>query len=737
MRVRARVDVTGVPPDSVVPTLMVREGLSVIFSVDVEFLCQDADLDLKALLFSEAVVTLINLDDLSGGALRYFHGVVERAEYVRKQALEHVYRLELRPRIHGLAYRTRTRIFQDQTVVEIVKRVFADAGIPAGSVNWQTNVTYPKREYCCQWKESELNFVLRLLEEEGIFYWFDHQSSDHLLNLADGPTVHQPIDGDNLLPFSRQQRGDDDIVQDLVFRTELCHDGYQARDWNFELGGDPLKSEALSPKAELVRYEYPGGFNKMSEGSRHVAQRLAESLVRRYTLTGRSNCTKLLPGRTFETVNAQPLNLCQEYLLLEVEHRYHQPVDDSPTYTSTFRATASAGVEFRPLRVTPRPRVFGKESAVVTGPPGEEIHVDKYGRIKVHFAWDREGTIDDKASCWMRVQQQNTSGGQIMPRVGWEVDVGFIDGDPDRPLVLQKMYNQETLPPYPLPANKTQSSLQSSTSPGGAGTNEIRLQDGNGGMEAFIHASKDFHLQAGNNLSEDIAVDAKVEVGLALSSGVTASENVSVGADQGISVTGDSGEEVAGAKTVSVGANDDWGTTGNHQITSAASRTETIGGLMNVLANKVTESFGASCDRSVGAAQSINSATSIDEVVGGSKTELVGGAKMVLIAGDMAENHKGNKALTSGMVTIKTGADVTVEANGAIALTSAGGITEKCGGDFKLSAKRVVVMAPGGLTMKAGGSTFSLKGSTIKVDASGLGGKGGPTLKLKGTIKYE
>ena len=159
-----------------------------------------------------------------------------------------------------------------------------------------------------------------------------------------------------------------------------------------------------------------------------------------------------------------------------------------------------------------RPRTHGPQTAIVVGPPGEEIHTDEHGRIKVHFHWDRVSPFDDTASCWLRVQQQNTASSQILPRVGWEVEVGFLYGDPDRPLVLQKLYNAETMPPYALPDNLMQSSLQSSSTPGGGGTNEIRLNDGNGGMEFFVHAQKDLWVAAGHNLTEQIAVDESVQV---------------------------------------------------------------------------------------------------------------------------------------------------------------------------------------------------------------------------------
>ena len=294
---------------------------------------------------------------------------------------------------------------------------------------------------------------------------------------------------------------------------------------------------------------------------------------------------------------------------------------------------------------------MGKESAVVTGPPGEEIHVDEFGRVKVKFYWDREGKMDDTSSCWLRVQQQNTAGSQILPRVGWEVEVGFHYGDPDRPVVLQKLYNAESMPPYALPDNLMQSSLQSSTTPGGGGTNEIRMNGANGGMEFFVHSQKDLSVTVGHNLTEKIpAVDETVQVTADCSVSIGATEDLSVGANQSASITGERVEDIAGSLTVDVGAVDQWGVSAMHAITVKGARSEDIGGLKNVLAQKVVETFNGDLTTQVGAALSINSVGPITEAVAGNKMETIAGAKLEIVRKAKAENIGVGKVLTAGVV---------------------------------------------------------------------------------------
>lgn len=719
--------------------LVVREGLSVVSDLEVWFLAESPDLDLDAMIWSEAWVHVIDDDAPDARADERYHGIVEEAEYLDPRGDLHLYRARLRPRLHGLAYRVRTRIFQDQSVPDVVARVLREAGVPDASVVSHLGA-YPAREYITQWKESELAFVQRLLEDEGIFFWFDCDDSGHVLHLADSGAVHEPVEGDRAFVCAEKDAHelDRESVTDLAWTIRTTPESYRSRDWNFFTPSTTLDGvQALDANSRREHYEFPGGFLTQAAGARKARDRMVAQAVTREELSGLTNSPRVRVGRRFELTDVYPPERAGEYLVWSLERRFHSRQftrdDNTPAWEGTFRALPAAS-EFRPARVTPRPRVHGKESAVVTSQGSEEIHVDALGRIKVHFYWDREGPVDDTASCWVRVQQQNTAGSMVLPRVGWEVDVGFLFGDPDRPVVLQKLYNRETAPPYGLPDNLMQSSWQSSSSPGGGGTNEIRMNDGNGGMEFFVHAQKDLKVMAGNNLSERVGVDARIQVGANNTRNVGGSESIAVDGDQSIGVVGAVRAETVASRSVSIGGNDTVGVSAMYAINTTGARSESIGGLMNVLAQKVAETFNADHSRSVGGALSLNAGRQIADTVAGAKRETIGGARILLVTGSAQESVGAAKALNAGMVRYKTGADMTVAAEGALALNVGGSLTIKCGDAFTLSGSQVRITV-GTAKLRAGAKVTATPGS-INIQGSSVGGSGAK-LKLKGTVKYK
>lgn len=736
MRLKALLSHAEFPPETRVSRLSVEEGLSRLFVIEADCVCADPDLELAKMPGTDGAVVLA-ADD---GSSRTFHGIIEQAEYLERRGDLFAYRLRLMPRLQGLAHRVRSRIFQDQSVVKVIQDVFAGAGIPEEAVAWSA-AEGAVREYCTQWKESELAFVLRLLEQEGIFFWFEHTQEGHVLHLADSPAVHEPIEGSPGLTFTAwdERESRREIVTHVTYTSRVVPDAVMLRDWNWRTPQQPQEAKLGAKGAGgLELYQFPAGFSSAAGGKRRAEDRLTAARVRQRVLRGTTPSLRLSPGRRFELFDAEPAPINREYLLLEVRHLFEDPTagtmaDEAGRYRAEFTAVPSE-VEFRPPCVTPRPRVVGKESAVVTGPPGEEIHVDEFGRVKVKFYWDREGKMDDTSSCWLRVQQQNTASSQILPRIGWEVEVGFHYGDPDRPVVLQKLYNAETMPPYALPDNLMQSSLQSSTTPGGGGTNEVRMNDGNGGMEFFLHAQKDLSLTAGHNLTEQIAVDESVQVKSDCTVSIGANETLSVGANQSASITGERVEDVAGSLTVDVGAMDQWGVGGMHAIAVKGARTEDIGGLKNVLAQKVTEAFNANLSTTVGGVLSINSVGPITEAVKGNKTETIAGAKLEVVGKAKEEKIGVGKVLTSGAVNIKTGKDITIAADAAMAITTGGPMAIQCSGDFNISGSSVTINV-GKATLEAGAKVDATPGS-MKLKGDKVGGDGAQ-LKIKGTIKYK
>ncbi|MGE0784917.1 MAG: type VI secretion system Vgr family protein [Sandaracinaceae bacterium] len=739
MTIRAALLHELVPVDSVVTQVDLSEGISEIFDCHVQIDVPDPDLDLQAFLGSTALVQVFDehQDPTDPAHARFIHGIVEEAEYLGPSSVgrstHHAYGVRLRPSLNALAYRFRTRIFQNMSPIDAIKSIITDAGLAADGVEWSV-ASYTEREYVTQWKESELAFTRRWLEELGIRFFFVHAEDGHRMIVSDVPTQHEPIPGDPVLPVRWRDLDRDAEEQGLrhvTFEAMFRHDRWSARDWNWKTPDAPRDATAGEGGFEL--YEFPGGYPDDATGSWLSGVRAEELLVDQYVLRATTPCRRIVPGHTFELVDAAHPSAVGTYLITRAHHRFEG--GDVGAWRTELEAIP-AHVGYRPPRITPRPRVWGKESAVVTGPAGEEIHVDDMGRIKVHFYWDRENPVDDTASCWMRVQQLNTAGTLALPRVGWEVDVGFHYGDPDRPVVLQKVYNKEQMPPYALPANLMQSSLQTSSSPGGGGTNEIRMNDQAGGQEYFVHAQKDLAVTVGNNASETIAANSTVQVKSDYMHKVGGSETITIGGSQNISITGVLTSDTIASQTVTVGGVDDIGVGAIHTVTVEASRSDTISGLMNVLAAKVAHTFNASHSLSVGGALSFVAIGAIAETVAGAKDELVGGAKLEIISKSKAENIGVGKILNSGLVKITAGTDVNIAAEGALAIQTGGPLSSKCGGDFGISGSTVTFVIEGSLKMTAGGSIKATTGD-IKLKGSSIGGKAADMLLKTGEVNYK
>ena len=733
MRLRAGVQHKEIAPEARVERLTVHEALSQLFDARVEIAHPDLDLDVAALLDTTCLVSLE--DEASGEVLR-FHGVVEEAAALEPHRDDRRYQLRLRPRIAALAYRVRSRLFQKKSALDVVKDVLKGAGIPAEALSYRLERTYPKRDLCVQYRESELDLVLRLLEDEGIFFWFEHGEDGHVMVLADSPSAHQPIPGDKVLPHTRWQHGQRESVSDLVFSSDIGPDVYQARDWNWRRPSHVIEVEQEREGARgRAWYEYPGGFDAAADGGRRAKDRV-QAVDRTRVLRGRSNCLRLAPGRTFEVEGATPSYLSRDWLAIEVDHDFDAGVgsEERGVYTARFRALA-ADAPFRPERLTRSPLVTGKDLAMVTGPAGEDIHVDDMGEVKVHFVWDREGATDDRSSSWFRVQQLNTSGSMILPRVGWEMSVGYLDGDPDRPVVLQRLYNRDAMPPHGLPDAKTKSSLQSHTTGGGEGVNALAMEDGSGGMELGLTASRDLNVVVGHDHTEEVGTDASHEVGKDLQVLVGSTEEVTISAGQSTSVGGDAALETVGSKTVSIGGMDSLGVKKLHTTTCDGSRSESIGSLANLLASHVVETVNGSSTRNIGAALSLNAVKGLVEVVGGSKTESTGAARIELLRGAHGETIGGNKVLNSAAIVEKAGEDVSLAAKGNLTITVGGVVAEKVGGDFMVSAP-VVTLVAATASLKGGGSEIKLSGP-ITVKGSKTSVDGEAMVTLNGTIDYK
>jgi len=478
--------VEGLPDDELrVLRMHGEEGLSRLFEFDLELVSEN-----PAIPFANVVGQPATLTFSTVGADRPVNGLVRRFEQGAIGRRFTRYHLRLVPGVWRLQQRVDCRIFQAKTTLEIVQEVLQAAGIPSSALRANLKASYAAREYCVQYQESDWAFICRLLEEEGIFYFFEHRPSQHILVLGDDPSAHGDIAGDATVVF-REPSGfnpENEYVGTFRF-AQAVHTGAAAlRDYSFIRPNQSLETlDQGELDTDLEAFEYPGFYNAADQGSRLASVRRQEREAERRRAVGHSVCRRLVPGYRFTIANHARDDFNAAYLLTHLVHDAYEPQaleqeapeNESETeYRNEFRCIPSS-VPFRPRRTTRRPAVRGPQSAVVVGPAGEEIYTDEYGRIKVQFHWDRVGTSDEKSSCWIRVATPwaGAQWGAIqIPRIGWEVMVAFLDGDLDRPVVIASLYNANQMPPYSLPDNKTQSGIKSASSPGPEGFTEIRFE---------------------------------------------------------------------------------------------------------------------------------------------------------------------------------------------------------------------------------------------------------------------
>ena len=477
-----------------------EEGLSRLFSFDLDLLCEQQSIDVAAVMGKSATVGI----RLADGTDRFINGIINRIALTGAEGRFTTYRAELVPWTWLLTRTSDCRVFQNIAVPAIVEKVFKDAGFQ-DFVN-RTQKSYPAREFTVQYRETDFNFVSRLLEQVGIYYFFEHQNGKHTLVLADAPSEHQPCPG---LPQARfRALSPDDYEQEVVSSWGVEHEirpgRYALGAYNFEAPNANLlvnvdSVHVVAPGAGREIYDYPGDYQKRDEGEKLVSLRIEEQETQAITVHGSSTCRTLASGYRFELGEHPHTAQNQAYVVTTVSHSVSEPSylskknSAAGRYRNTFTAIPLA-VPFRPTRITPRPVIHGVQTAVVVGKKGEELWVDKYGRVKVQFHWDREGNHDENSSCWIRVSQNWAGkrwGAIFLPRIGQEVIVEFLEGDPDNPIITGRVYNADQSPPYDLPAEQTKTALKSSSSKGGGGFNELRFEDKKGSEQLFIHGQRD------------------------------------------------------------------------------------------------------------------------------------------------------------------------------------------------------------------------------------------------------
>jgi type VI secretion system secreted protein VgrG len=711
------------------------EGISELYRFDIVIGSRDHEIDPDAVVGQDARLAW---KDKEGD--RWVHGIICRFEQSGRAGRFANYQARLVPKVWLLTLRRQCRIFQNKAVPDILKEVLDKAGLPADLYEFRLKGNHKAREYCVQYRESDWNFASRLMEEEGIFYFFEHTEDSHKLIMADVSSVHEPTPGKSQIPFRDPELGvgEQEQVSRFRYSVQIRHGAVTLRDFDFKKPSLKVENaKAADVETDLEWYDYPGEYTELSTGKDLAEVRLQEFRSERALGVGEGNCTHLISGYKFTLEDHPWAEMNQEWVLLRVQHWCSQPQAaeeqagsaEQAVYQNSFECVPYA-VPYRPRRWTPRPRIEGPQTAIVVGPAGEEIHTDEYGRVKVQFHWDRNGKKDDKSSCWIRVSQGWGGAGYgmiIIPRIGHEVVVDFLEGDPDQPLIVGRVYNGESPPPYGLPGAKTKSSFKSNTSPGGGGSNELRFEDAGGSEEIYLHGQKDWNTviehdkteSIGNNNSESIGNDETIDVKNNRSKTVGVDQSETIGSNKTISVGVNHDEKIGADMSLNVGSNKSETVAIASSETVGAAKTLTIGAAYQVsVGGAMNETVGATKAVEVGGSSSETIGASRTEKVGGEKSETVGASKNVKITGDLSDDVGGNRAVKVGKnqavdvvgnMTGKAGKNVILDAGKNCAVTAGDQIVLECGsasitlkknGDITIKGKKISVKADSDIVMK-------------------------------------
>ncbi len=636
-----------------------HESLSHLFEYELEMLSTDDAIDPTAIVGHRITFEM----NPTGNAPRYFNGFVNRFRYVGQTDLSTTYRATVVPWTWFLTQTTDCRIFQNKSVPQIIEQIFADLSFD--HFKFALTGRYEPREYCVQYRETDFEFVSRLMEEEGIFYFFLHDADRHTLVMADQTSAYFKID-DGAVEFADPDRTGDllDQITDWEHRYEFRPGRWAQTDFNFKKPALNLMSNEqtivnFANNSGFEIYDYPGRFAKRGLGESLTRVRMEELEAGHDTVAGTSTYRSFSPGGKFVVRRHRTAaEVGRAYVLTTV--RTSASVNDSYLagsgapeirFENQFECIPDSTV-FRPPRLSGKPIVEGPQTAVTVGPKGEEIYTDEFGRVKVQFHWDREGQLDENSSCWLRVSQVHAGakwGGIDLPRIGEEVIVDFLEGDPDQPIISGRVYNGQNRPPFALPGGMTRSGMKSQTHKG-QGFNEISMDDTAGNEQIRLNGQYNMDSAVGNNQTLKVGVDRTGEIGN----------------NDALTVGVDSVEQVGNDKTVTVGNN------------------------MNVdVGNKLV----------------MNAGSSITLKCGASKLHMNSGGVITISGTIITTAAAANASVVAPMTQVV----------GGVMLTTIGGINMMSGGVCHVGAAALASVAGGKVDIAASGKT-SIKGGIITLN---------------------
>jgi type VI secretion system secreted protein VgrG len=649
-----------------------REAISELFAFHVTIALDDEHAHLEDVVGRTATLRM----DL-GPRARTIHGVVSRVEDDDGGPTS-AHRVTLSPSAYLLSLRQDCRIFQDRSAPEIIESVLRAAGFAGGDHRLFLHGTYRPREQCAQYRETDWSFLLRLLESEGIFCFFEQREGDgDVLVFSDTPFVHTRIAEPSSLPYRRA--GGAVAAGEHVHRFRVAE---ALRPGSVELRGHSflkpqLRLESAARAGAITIHDAPPAFDSPEAGDKLARIRLEQEDAARRVARGESTSAAVRPGHVFGLVESGRDALNRDWLVTAVEHHA-----TAGSYTNRFTCIP-ADVPFRAPTQTPRSVVRGVQTAVVIGPPGETIHCDALGRVKVRLHWDREGRVDENSACWVRVSQAWAGqgyGALFTPRVGHQVLVDFVDGDPDRPVVVGSVYDGANLPPASLPQESTTTAIRTSSLPDGGGRSELRFEDRRGEELVYLGAHRDLGIGAGQDKDESIGRN----------------ESIQIGGDRTTSVVGNEAHAIGQGRAVAVG--------GAQSVSVGQDETIIIGGASRLV-------VGGAREVEVGGDHAVEVAGQRTEVIGQRLTLKVGGDKAEKVTGSSRETVEGERALEAARVSL----DVKEEMRATVA-----GLHEEHAGVRRIGAGEIVEIVCGEATITANkDGTVTIAGRNVSVKVAG------------------
>lgn len=697
-----------------------HEAVSRLFDFNVTLKSQKNSIDPAELLGTPMTLSV----ELASGAIRYLNGECVHFMLAGKEGRYYVYQACLRPWLWHAGQRIDYRIFQQMNAQAMIAQVLS---VYPFAHRFMLTRSYREWEYCVQYGESDLNFVMRMMENEGMWFWFEHKDGEHVLVITDEIIMCEPYPGYENVPFHDPDQSwpDQDSIQLWSSGLQARPGQYMAHDYNFTMPRTELPSRSQQiPGHAHDSYEvfaYPGGHTNLDEGEDYARIRMEALQSDHMRGKAGGNVRGFAPGHLFTLTDHPAASQNREYLIVAAHYRWQDNDYEARNISGEHifqidievHDTAQA---FRPAQVTPKPRSAGPETAVVTGPAGQEIHTDTYGRVKVSFPWNRYCSKDENSSCWIRVSHPWAGagfGGMHVPRIGQEVLVDYLNGDPDRPVITSRVYNAYQMPPWSLPANATQSGFLTRSSMDGTAdnANALRFEDKKGAEQLWIHAERNQDIEVENDETHWVGNDRTKTIDRDETSHIKRDRTETVDRDETITVHGNRKEEVDGNETIDIHKNRTETVDGNEKITIHKNRTKTVD-------KNETDKIGSSWSTRVGKHKTETIGMTYMQNVGMGRMENVGmgySLNVGMLMNTVVGLSQNTQVLKDKKTTV--GDTYSIKAGGSSIVTMDKETIEVSGNTIEIKAEQELTLKCGDSSIKLTPAMIEILSALVKINA--------------------